>query len=117
MVDGRPSNPSYSCADHEDFASTEGRLGLTQLEVIWLRVNCLQNDRASRLVQLYNRVLKRQPNAREEFTTALKVWRHSRTPGVLATHRKKGALTGNHAGSTDESTQHANHHPRSPADP
>lgn len=110
QVDGRPSHPQYNCVDHEDFASTEGRRGLTMIEVLWLRANRATDNEAANLISLYNMIVAqpRDPGAKAIFAETLKGWRRDRPPGVLATHSKRGAPTGNRAGGTEEST-HATH--------
>ena len=105
-LDGRLTHRQYCCADHEDFASTEGRLGLTKLEVAWIRTNREYDKDAQALIKAYNLVLSVPDDrgARGLFQSLLSDWRRDRPTRVLEPFRKKGAATGNPAGATEEST-------------
>ena len=108
-LDGRETHRQYVCQDHEDFASTEGRMGLTQIEVTWIRANREFDKDAQALIKAYNMVLtQRVSAARELFQALLSNWRRDRPTGVLEPFRKKGRPTGNSASGPEEST-HATH--------
>ena len=112
-VDGRQSHPTYTCADHEDFAATEGRLGLTKLEVLWLRANREHRSEATHLVSLYNKIIAapHDRGTRSTFHSTLNEWRRYRPNGVLETHSKRGVATRNSPGASDESTHAPYQHP------